>query len=766
MKASVVRRIVARRTLCAAVSMSALAAMPTHAQDAAAPASVSEAATGLGDIVVTARRRNENLHDVPVAITAFTGEALQTRNITEVTALDGLAPNVKVVESSSNVTTYIQIRGSVTTNPNPGYEPAAAMYIDGVYIGKAVGSTVDVADIDHIEVLRGPQGTLFGRNTLAGAVNIVTKKPSGTFGGWAKLGAGDYGRKLGQFSLDLPEFNNISIKLAGLISRRNGFVHVRDNPYPAIPGQDPTVKRIGDERSEAFRAAVRYRPVDNLTLDYTFDYNRVHNTPIAGVLQSIGQGGIFDPNSSNYVGVPLYLYLQNGRTDTSYATGGVDNAKMADRVKTFTHTLTGTLSLGEATLKSITSYRTMKWLQSLDLDGTPLPIAAGGSNLDYHQFSQEIQVTGKLGRLVYTGGLYYFHDKGDNSNPQQFFGTTLESLDTFTTNADAIYAQVDYTPPILDDKLVLTAGYRYSHERKTSDRFASAGGFVTIPAGTISAASFHGSTPTFIAKYSFTPAFNVYAKYAEGFKSGGFSVDATDLVAATTPYAPETVKSIEVGSKLRLFGGRLILNAAAFFDKHDNQQIAIFKAGPNGFVTLTANGAKSKIKGFELEAQAKPVDWLMLSGNVGHTDPRFTQYFGTEGGPNIAKTQAFAFVPRWQATVSGDARLFQADNLQVNVAVDFNYNSKYAALPYSTDPATNPNIYSTLADSQKIVDGRVIFSKIPIGGTTLTTTVFVKNIFNDASRTAGIDFGPSFGNIVTRNYNFPRSFGVDATVRF
>jgi len=190
MEGSVTRRPAARMMLCAAVSLVALAGGPAHAQDATAQAQASEAPTGIGDIVVTARRRNENLHDVPVAITAFTGEALQNRNITDVTALDGLAPNVKVVESSSNVTTYIQIRGSVTTNPNPGYEPAAAMYIDGVYLGKAVGSTVDVADIDHIEVLRGPQGTLFGRNTLAGAVNIVTKKPSGQLGGWVKLGGG------------------------------------------------------------------------------------------------------------------------------------------------------------------------------------------------------------------------------------------------------------------------------------------------------------------------------------------------------------------------------------------------------------------------------------------------------------------------------------------------------------------------------------------------------------------------------------------------
>lgn len=725
-------------------------------------------ASGIGDIVVTARRRSENLQDVPVAISAFSGEALQARNITDVTALDGLAPNVKVVESNSNTTTYIQIRGSVTTNPNPGYEPAAAMYIDGVYIGKAVGSTIDIADIDHIEVLRGPQGTLFGRNTLAGAVNIVTKKPSGELGGMVKVGIGNFARRRAQFSLDLPEFSNISIKLAGLASRRHGYIQLRDNPFPAVPGNSPTVDRLGDEKSEAFRAAVRFTPSDAMTFDYAFDYNRLNNTPDQGILQSIGEGGIFDPASPSYSGVPLYLYVQPGeRPRVSYATGGVDNRRLFEKVKSYNHALTGSWDLSDAaTIKSITAYRKLLWGQSLDLDGSPLPLASAGSDLDYHQFSQELQVSGKVGRLVYTGGVYYFQDKGDASNPQQFFGTTLDSLVTFRTKAYAVYGQVDYTPPILNDRLVLTAGYRYNHERKSSDRYAAAGGFVTVPDGTVSKATFKGSTPTFIAKYEFSRDFNIYAKYSEGFKSGGFSVDATDLLAATTPYQPETVKSLEFGAKARLFDGRLRVNAAAFFDKHDDQQIAIFSAGPNGFVTLTANDARSKIKGFELEVQANPLDWLIVAGTIGHTDARFTEYFAVTGGPNVASTQAFAFVPRWTATASIDARIIDRDNLRINAAVDLNHSSSYAALPYSTNPADNPNVYSTYADASTVIDGRLTFGRIPIAGTTMEATAFVKNIFNIAVRTAGIDFGPSFGNIVTRNYNWPRTFGADLTFRF
>jgi iron complex outermembrane receptor protein len=752
-------------------ALAAVLTTPAFAQSTEATsrpsAQAAQSSSVPGDIVVTARRRAENLQDVPVAITALTGATLQERNITDVSALDGIAPNVKVVESNSNTTTYIQIRGSVTTNPNPGYEPAAAMYVDGVYIGKAVGSTIDIADIDHIEVLRGPQGTLFGRNTLSGAINIITRKPSGEFGGMLKVGIGNYGRHVAQGSVDLPAFGDFSVKLAGLWSERNGYLKTRADPFGIVPGSTPTVKRLGDEKSRAMRAAIRYAPSKDVVFDYTVDFNRMRNTPGQGTLQGVGAGGIFDPASPVYSGVPLSLYVQTGkRPHENYATAAVDGAKLFEGVKSWTHTFTGTFEVGATTIKSITAYRDLEWQQSLDLDASPLPLAAAGSDLDYWQFSQELQASGKVGRVNYTGGLYYFRDHGGSANPQQFFGTTLVNDAVFKTRAYAVYAQVDWNPPILNDKLTLTAGYRYSDERKTVRRFASAGGFVTIPADTRAAKTFTGSTPTFIAKYDITDDFNVYAKYSQGFKSGGFSTDASTPATAITPYDPEIVKSVEIGSKLRLFDGRLRINAAAFFDKHNDQQIAVFTPTSAGFVTLTTNDARSKIKGFELEVQATPTNGLLLSANVGRTDAKFTEFFAFVGGPNVAATQAFAFVPRWVASGTADVTVVDRESLKVNVALDVLHNGKNATLSYSTDPAVNPNIYATLADAQTVLDGRLTFSRIPVGSSELQLTGFVKNIFNDASVTAGIDFGASFGNIVTRNYNWPRTFGADLTLRF
>lgn len=760
--------------LCAASALALLAPMEAANAQCAPDDALCETGTpqagqgtGFGDIIVTARRRSESLQDVPIAITAMSGDLLQERNISNVTALDGLAPNLKVIQNGANTVSYVQIRGSVTSNPNPGYEPAAAMYIDGVYIGKNAGSMMEISDIEHIEILRGPQGTLFGRNTLAGAINVVTRKPTGEWGGRLKVGIGNFDRRVGQFSLDLPRMADFSVKLSGLWSEQEGFVKARANPYPGVGDDAPTIKRVGDEKSKALRAAVRYDPSDVVTIDYTFDYNRIRNTALGGVLQQVGENNIFDPNSPAYINIPLYLYVQPGsRPRDYYGTDSVNGDRLAENVDSYMHTLTAVVEVGEATIKSITGYRDMDWHQRLDLDGSPLDLAAAGSDLSYKQYSQELQVSGQVGSLVYTAGFYYFKDNGKSTNPQEYFGVRSDSRADFKTNAWALYGQVDYTPPILDERLVLTAGFRYSDEKKRIDREASVGGVVTIPAGTELEKKFSSSTPTFVVKYDISDTANVYAKYAAGYKSGGFTTDTTNYAAAITPYDPEKVDSYEIGTKLRLFDGRMTFNIAGFLEKHTDQQINVFSPSGDGFVTLTANGARSEIKGLEVEANARPFDGLILTGSAGYTDVKFKEYYPVIGGENVGNTNAIPFVPKWTVNLGANASLFESDDLAVNLAVDMTYASSYASLAYSTLREVDPNIYNTLGEALTTVDARLMFSEIPFGNSTLQATVYAKNLFNASARTAGIDFGSDFGGIVVRNDNRPRQVGLDLSLRF
>ncbi|MBS0504394.1 MAG: TonB-dependent receptor plug domain-containing protein, partial [Proteobacteria bacterium] len=234
--------------------IAALGAPPVFAQDAQ-PAAAQQAAAddgsesaGIGDIIVTAQKRAENVQDVPIAISAVSSQYLESRDISSIDRLGSISPNLKIERAPSNKTiSQIAIRGSVTINPAITWEPAVGLYLDGVYIAKAQGSIFDVADLERVEVLRGPQGTLYGRNTLAGAINLVTKKPSGEFGGSAEVSYGNFNYWRAKAVVDLPQMGIFSAKLSGSVQRRDGFIKVVPNPFPqAFLAGPNSVNRTND----------------------------------------------------------------------------------------------------------------------------------------------------------------------------------------------------------------------------------------------------------------------------------------------------------------------------------------------------------------------------------------------------------------------------------------------------------------------------------------------------------------------------------------
>ena len=246
-------------------------AMPAIAQDTA-----SQDNGGIGDIVVTAQKRAENVQDVPLAISAVSSEYLESRDISSIDRLGSIAPNVKIERAPSNKTiSQIAIRGSVTINPAVTWEPAVGLYLDGVYIAKAQGSIFDVADLERVEVLRGPQGTLYGRNALAGAVNLVTKKPTGEAGGSAEISYGNYDYWKGKAVLNLPAMGALSMKVSGQIQKRDGFVKVGPNPFPqAFLARSSSVNDLGNLDGKSGMIQLRLKPEGNFTADYQFDYSR------------------------------------------------------------------------------------------------------------------------------------------------------------------------------------------------------------------------------------------------------------------------------------------------------------------------------------------------------------------------------------------------------------------------------------------------------------------------------------------------------------
>lgn len=758
--------------LFAASAMATCFALPAVGQATSASGQSAAGQGGLEEIVVTAQRREEKLHDVPIAVSAFNAQALQERNITDINGLIGYAPNVKIIQSPGYTTeSDISIRGAITINPAPYWEPVVGMYVDGIYIPKAIGDVFDVADLDHIEILRGPQGTLYGRNTLEGAVNIVTKKPSGKFDGFVQLGFGNYGYQKAQGVVDLPAFGKLSLKFSGLIEGRDGFVDVRPDPILGLP---TALGSLYSLNNRAARIAARLDITDDIYADYAFDVSQERNRPNYSQLTRVGSGGLFDPNSPSYAGIPLYLYIQHSPAQTTaHINGANNNSPVFEDSGVRAHSLTLTWDVSEElTLKSLTGYRWIDWANSLDLDGSPLAVAGTQLYSHYHAFSQELQATGQIDRFHYTAGAYYFSDGGETQNPQNFFfgSSVFDSRYGYGTNAYALYGQLEYNPPILDDKLTLTAGLRYNNEDKFGSRFEAAGslaGLATVIPWISATKSFSSATPTFIAKYNISDDINVYVKYAEGFKSGGFNGEAPTALESITPFDAESVDEYEIGAKTRWLDGRLNVNAAAFYDQHKNMQLSVFLA-TGAVSSVVRNAGSADIDGFELEIQSLPVDWLHLSGTVGYLNAAYNRF--VDAGVNVANDRAFPAAPQFTASMSGDATLIDEDWGKLHLIVDYTHSDAYYFYPYSlsANPAINKGYYagSTKASPQNIVDARLRLTDIEVPQGKIEISAWGKNIFNDKYRINGIDFGPGFGNLTISNYGQPPTFGGDVTFRW
>ena len=420
-----------------------------------AQAQQTAAEQGVGEIVVTAQKRAENIQDVPIAISAVSGQYLESRGITSIDSLGTIAPNLKIERAPSNKTiTQIAIRGSVTINPAVTWEPAVGLYLNGVYIAKAQGSIFDIADLERIEVLRGPQGTLYGRNALAGAVNLVPRAPTGELGGRFEVGYGNYNSWRGKAIIDLPAFGPFALKLSGQIQKRDGFIKTVPNPFPAAFLARPnSVDQTNNLDGKSAMIQLRLKPEGgNFTADYVFDWSQYDQRPDFAQLVRVNRNGdprdLFDPRSVSYpfagAFFPLNLYANPARQSTA----SIDANPLFEKSRVYGHALTMALDLGNLTVKSITAYRNMRWQDSLDLDGSPLPVAATQRDTSFWSFSQELQATGRTadGRLNYVAGLFYYKEKAETLGPQSFFGGGQAFQSDYGSHAEAFaaYAQIDY----------------------------------------------------------------------------------------------------------------------------------------------------------------------------------------------------------------------------------------------------------------------------------------------------------------------------------
>lgn len=701
---------------------------PAWAQDTAAqPQGAETAGAGIGDIIVTARRRNETLQSTPVAITAIAPAQLEGAAALTIGDLQGAAPNVLItVQSTGAATANISIRGIAFADVDKSFDPAVGVNIDGVYIGTSTGQMLDFFDISSIEILRGPQGTLFGRNTIAGVINIRRSRPTGEWGGKFEAGIGSYDQFTARGVLNVPVVRDLlAAKLFEMHSDGAGY-------YKELG----TGKHRGGSNNDNFGASFLLTPGKGFDALLTLEQQEQHFDPVNG---SLTRGGdVFCP----------FVPICGGNVTTDiYNVFPVDET--IGRYRARAATLEMNWDTGPVKLTSITSYRESKELQQQDFATAGLYLAHRRQN--YHQFSQELRGSGKLGdRFDYVAGLYYFDSKYRLIQDTRVFGAPTPRQDT-TGKSESYAAFIDLNWEIFD-RVRLSGGGRYTHDRKQMQTTVQ--GVFTGPDASKSWSKF---TPKVGIDYRPTDDLMIYGSWSRGYRSGGFNGRGLSFVSATTPYDPETVDAYEVGLKSEFWNRKVALNIAGFYTdyKKIQQSTTITLAGGVGNETIVTNAASAKIKGVEADLTIRPIRPLTITSSFGYTDSKFGGFVTRQPVAGIAFPVAFdlsnvdlIYAPKITFSVNAEytqpMRLGSVDG-EIKLNAGYRYLSRYdqqiAADPATPIPAgVTPDTVVTVArndprlrsDRQNLVDASVSFIwDMNHSGAKARATLFVRNLLDD-----------------------------------
>lgn len=684
----------------------------------------------LEEIVVTAQKREQNLQDTPIAISAFDAKALEDKGISDVEDISQYAPNVQISESPGGSTgATISIRGSVTVNPAITWEPTVGIYMDGVFISKNVGGIFDVAELERIEILRGPQGTLYGKNTVGGAVNLVTKKPTGEMGGKAKLGLGNFGYRDIYVSMDSEAIldDRLSLNFAVNKKDRNGF-------YENTANTPDSVDKFKELDSTAIRAAALYELSDNIELYYTFDFSRKDNTPSFGQFRTSANSGDFSRDNKGP--------LDGSQFDTSKSSG---------------HAFHVTWDLNDSmTLKSITALRSMEFHDKNDYDGSAFTGFHAERDVEHDQYSQEFQLIGSTDLVDYVAGVFFFNEEAEAENPFAFGPAIIRNFYSVDAESFALYGQADWH---LTDQLTVTTGLRYTSESKdfTVEHPDSLNPSSTVPdiPKTSKSADWSNTSPVIVANYMINDELNVYAKVAEGWKAGGFNGEPASA-ANVKPYEEEKVRSYEIGMKSRLLDDRVEANVAVFQNEITDMQLSEFL----GAYSDIQNAGEATVKGFEIQLTAAITDELITTLNYGNLDAKYDKFDVAGFNKDTAK---FPYTPEEKISLGFDYGR-DLGFAQLSAIFDWSYVSEHFVYHEPVSAGL------TKVEQYDVVNARISLSEIEVGnqGNSMTVALWGKNLTDTEYRINGIPVANNLGQLigVVNYYGDPRTFGLDVSVDF
>lgn len=706
-------------------------------------------ANALEEIVVTAQKRVESLQDTPVAVTAYNADALETLGVANMNDLSTTAPSLQSYSfptSTNTVSLFIRGLGNLDSQTLTTDNPVG-IYVDDVYIARSNSAQVDLLDLERVEVLRGPQGTIYGRNSSAGAVKFITKKPASEAGVVVKAGIGNFG--LGKLSVtaDMPISDTLRTKLSVMTTSEDGWV---DNKGPNSTGGQPGNDFYEKEQTAA-RLAVSWDVSDSITADYSYDYTDIDSTaqyyqsPALGNKRLEKTHNILTGGDFKYV-LPEGHMMQQG------------------------HNLTITAELNDSlTLKSITSYRDSKDHVSSNWSDTIF--FATQTKFATESYSQELQLVGEAEKFSYVTGLYYFKEDGNKSDNQHsnvdFVGNPmaadvrllpLSGMSYFgfpqgtamgTTYIDsklesvAVYGQATYHAT---DNLGLTLGLRYTEDDREATRY---GDNITFSPGSNEGTYDHLDW-TAIVDYSFNDDINGYVKAATGFRSGGSSERAPNFAQT---FNEEEVISYEIGLKSQLFDNTVRINTAVFQTETDGAINTLGGTGAMAAFQETFNFGEVKITGVEMDAlwaigKATTIglNYVYLDSSLSDVVVPAESMLQTPGA-DITDSSHLAQVPRHAYSVTFD-HSFSISGYTFDAHLDYTYRDEV----YSSALGFKVNDLGQL-------NGRLSLRDLNIGGTLVDVGLWGKNLTDEDDVIYSLAGG---GNQFAK----PLSYGLDVKVSF
>lgn len=754
---------------------------------------VLAAGVSLEEIVVTAQKREESLQDTPVAVSAFTATAIENKGIENISEVADFTPNL-IFDTTSPVSglssgAVVFIRGIGNTDFSLTTDPGVGTYVDGVYMSRSAGGVLDVLDVERIEVLRGPQGTLFGRNTIGGAISITSRKPADELQGKIALSVGNFDRQDVRASIDIPLGDTLRSTFAISSKNRDGYVD------RVLVGDE-----LGDEDKLSFRGAVVFEPSDALDFQLSFDQTKINEqsagSTLAGFTPGAGTIGYSlaiapvaagtDPTPSIVAGLTeLSQYITDGEDDISFGTGPTGTKLDINGVS-----LVSSYHADSFDLKYTVAYRETDGEFNRDPDNSPVAITHTlNPDYEHEQTSHELQITGSAfdDNLKYVGGLYYFEEEGtDNVFVPVFlpgdtppgsgafnfgFPATISNYADVDNTSEAAYLQLTWS---INDTFSVTGGIRHTRDEKgfayTQYIGADADGNpLPVPFSAVNedgvlttgliplVGNGSGSTSDTFEETTYKLGLDaklsdgtlLYYSFSQGFKSGGFVLRYVEAVPDIRTFEPELVDSHEIGVKWQGFDDRVRINAAVFYTDYEEVQVTFFDSlgGP-----VTANAGTVEIKGLELELTALLTDNLLLDLGYGYTDAEYDEINSITGlSLTIDESAKLVNTPENSFNLGLEYTL-PLDENELAFRVDYSYTDDMF-----NDSQNSPFLFQ---DAYDIWNASIRYS----AGELIDVIAFVENLTDERYIESGdSNFGLGFHEA---NYNRPREYGVTVRYRF